>query len=219
MDPLTHAVMGASFAAGAAALRQRTREPAVATSQESARESALWVRRYAALAGAVAGLAPDIDAFIQSGDDALLVLDYHRHFTHALLLPSAAAAASGPPTVAPALGAAGLAGAAVFVAAAAGFAGAAAGFAAAGLVAAGFVAGAAFSWARAGDAETSAARAMAPPMRKTAFVMKSKFLVLASQWTDPGSIPSQPAISLRHGPSAFKAPSRLGSKARIAAIP
>jgi membrane-bound metal-dependent hydrolase YbcI (DUF457 family) len=36
------------------------------------------------MAGAVAGLAPDIDAFIQSGDDALLVLDYHRHFTHAL---------------------------------------------------------------------------------------------------------------------------------------
>ncbi len=85
MDPLTHAVMGASFAAGAAALRQRAREPAVATSQESAQESALWVRRFAALAGAVAGLAPDIDAFIQSGDDALLVLDYHRHFTHALL--------------------------------------------------------------------------------------------------------------------------------------
>lgn len=72
MDPLTHAVLGAGFAAGAAAL---SRVP---------QESALATRRYAALAGALAGLAPDIDAFIQSGDDALLVLDYHRHFTHAL---------------------------------------------------------------------------------------------------------------------------------------
>lgn len=73
MDPLTHAVMGAAFAAGAASLRALKQESAMAT------------RRYAALAGAVAGLAPDIDALIQSGDDALLVLDYHRHFTHALL--------------------------------------------------------------------------------------------------------------------------------------
>ena len=73
MDPLTHAVMGAGFAAGAAAMRL---PPA---------ESALATRRYAALAGAVAGLAPDIDVLFQSGEDALRVLDYHRHFTHALL--------------------------------------------------------------------------------------------------------------------------------------
>ena len=73
MDPLTHAVMGAGFAAGAASLRALKQE------------SALSTRRYAGFAGAVAGLAPDIDALIQSGDDALLVLDYHRHFTHALL--------------------------------------------------------------------------------------------------------------------------------------
>ncbi len=72
MDPLTHAVLGASFAAGAASLRPLRQE------------SALRRRRFAAMAGAVAGLAPDIDAFIQSGEDALLVLDYHRHFTHAL---------------------------------------------------------------------------------------------------------------------------------------
>ena len=73
MDPLTHAVMGAAFAAGAASLRALKQE------------SALRTRRYAALAGAVAGLAPDIDVLFQSGEDALRVLDYHRHFTHALL--------------------------------------------------------------------------------------------------------------------------------------
>lgn len=72
MDPLTHAVLGASVAAAAAALRRAPQESALAT------------RRHAALAGALAGLAPDIDAFIQSGEDTLLVLDYHRHFTHAL---------------------------------------------------------------------------------------------------------------------------------------
>jgi inner membrane protein len=84
MDPLTHAVMGAAFAAGAASLRPQRKESALAT------------RRFAALAGAVAGLAPDIDAFIQSGDDALLVLDYHRHFTHALLFaPLGALAVAG----------------------------------------------------------------------------------------------------------------------------
>ena len=73
MDPLTHALMGAAFAAGAASLRRQRQE------------SALVTRRFAALAGAVAGLAPDIDVLFQSGEDALLVLDYHRHFTHALL--------------------------------------------------------------------------------------------------------------------------------------
>jgi inner membrane protein len=72
MDLLTHAVMGASFAAAAASLRTR------------GQESALAVRRAAAGVGALAGLLPDIDALIQSGQDALLVLDYHRHFTHAL---------------------------------------------------------------------------------------------------------------------------------------
>ena len=41
-------------------------------------------RRLAAGIGAAAGLLPDTDALIQSGGDALLVLDYHRHFSHAL---------------------------------------------------------------------------------------------------------------------------------------
>ena len=72
MDILTHAVMGAALASSVASLRHR------------GQESALVMRRIAAGAGAVAGLLPDADALIQSGGDALLVLDYHRHFTHAL---------------------------------------------------------------------------------------------------------------------------------------
>lgn len=72
MDILTHAVMGAALAAGVASMRPR------------GQESALAMRRRAAGIGAAAGLLPDADALIQSGGDALLVLDYHRHFTHAL---------------------------------------------------------------------------------------------------------------------------------------
>lgn len=73
MDILTHAVMGAALAAGVASFR--------AGGEKSARVAR---RRVAAGVGAVAGLLPDADALIQSGGDALLVLDYHRHFTHAL---------------------------------------------------------------------------------------------------------------------------------------
>jgi inner membrane protein len=63
MDLLTHAVFGASLAAAIAPCRQR---------------------RLSAVIGAVAGVLPDADALIQSGEDALLVLDFHRHFTHAM---------------------------------------------------------------------------------------------------------------------------------------
>jgi len=63
MDLLTHAALGA---AGAAALAPRER------------------LRAAALAGAVAGLLPDIDILITSESDPLLNLEFHRHFTHAL---------------------------------------------------------------------------------------------------------------------------------------
>ena len=72
MDILTHAVMGAALAAGVASLGPCRKESVLAT------------RRLAAGIGALAGLLPDADALIQSGTDALLVLDYHRHFTHAL---------------------------------------------------------------------------------------------------------------------------------------
>ncbi len=64
MDPLTQASLGAA----AAALLCR-------------RDS---VRR-AVLVGALAGSAPDLDVLIRSESDPLLALEYHRHFTHALL--------------------------------------------------------------------------------------------------------------------------------------
>jgi inner membrane protein len=38
----------------------------------------------AAVIGAIAGMAPDLDVFISSSSDPLLFLEYHRHFTHAL---------------------------------------------------------------------------------------------------------------------------------------
>lgn len=72
MDILTHAVMGAAVAV------------AVASHRGGGEKSALARRRRAAGIGAAAGLLPDADALIQSGGDALRVLDYHRHFTHAL---------------------------------------------------------------------------------------------------------------------------------------
>lgn len=65
MDLLTHAVLGAT---GAAAM---TRTPA---------------RRTAALVGGMAGVAPDADILIASAADPLLNLEFHRHFTHALVL-------------------------------------------------------------------------------------------------------------------------------------
>jgi len=64
MDILTQAVLGATVAV------------AVAPPAE---------RRAAAAIGLIAGILPDADALIQSGSDPLLVLDYHRHFTHALI--------------------------------------------------------------------------------------------------------------------------------------
>lgn len=41
--------------------------------------------RAAALAGCAAGLAPDLDVFINSSVDTLLFLEFHRQFTHALI--------------------------------------------------------------------------------------------------------------------------------------
>lgn len=42
--------------------------------------------RRAALVGLGAGLLPDADVLIRSAADPLLVLEYHRHFTHALVM-------------------------------------------------------------------------------------------------------------------------------------
>ncbi len=63
MDIVTHAVVGAALSAAVAPSRQR---------------------RLSAGIGAFAGILADADALIQSGSDPLLLLDYHRHFTHAL---------------------------------------------------------------------------------------------------------------------------------------
>jgi len=62
MDPITHASLGAV----AAALISREREAV----------------RIAAATGAVAALAPDLDVLIRSGEDPLLSLEFHRHFSH-----------------------------------------------------------------------------------------------------------------------------------------
>lgn len=70
MDPVSHAALGASLAAALAPSHQR---------------------RLAVLVGASAALLPDADVLIQSDADPLLTLDFHRHFTHALLFIPAGA--------------------------------------------------------------------------------------------------------------------------------
>lgn len=71
MDLLTHAAIGAAGAAAIAPSR---------------------LTRVAALTGALAGLLPDIDILIASDTDALLNLEFHRHFTHSLLFVPVGAA-------------------------------------------------------------------------------------------------------------------------------
>ncbi|PXA04479.1 metal-dependent hydrolase [Coraliomargarita sinensis] len=66
MDPLTQMSVGAAAAVAVA------RKPADI--------------RHALVLGALAGGAPDLDVLIRSEEDPLLSLEYHRHFTHALLL-------------------------------------------------------------------------------------------------------------------------------------
>ena len=41
--------------------------------------------RAVAFLGCIAGMAPDLDVFVNSSSDPLLFLEYHRQFTHALL--------------------------------------------------------------------------------------------------------------------------------------
>lgn len=65
MDPLTQ------FSVGAAAAVSIARKPVEV--------------RHALILGALAGGAPDLDVFIRSSEDPLLALEYHRHFTHALI--------------------------------------------------------------------------------------------------------------------------------------
>lgn len=63
MDPVSQAVLGASFA------------------QTKANKQQLGK---AAIIGALAGMAPDLDIFISSSTDSLLFLEYHRQFSHSL---------------------------------------------------------------------------------------------------------------------------------------
>ena len=63
MDPLSQAVTGAALAGCFS--RKATMRPAL-------------------LVGALAGMAPDLDVLIRSNSDPLLMLEYHRHFTHSL---------------------------------------------------------------------------------------------------------------------------------------
>lgn len=70
MDPLTQGILGA-----------------VAAQCFARREE----QRTAALFGFVAGTLADLDVFIRSAADPLLFLDYHRHFTHALVFIPVAA--------------------------------------------------------------------------------------------------------------------------------
>ena len=69
MDPLTHASLGA-----------------VAAALFSNRRDAV---RTAVVAGALGALAPDLDVLIRSTQDPLLSLEFHRHFSHALLFAPA----------------------------------------------------------------------------------------------------------------------------------
>lgn len=62
MDPLTHALLGASVAQVALGPR---------------------LGRKAWMLGALGGMLPDADILIRSASDPLLAIEYHRHFTHA----------------------------------------------------------------------------------------------------------------------------------------
>jgi len=64
MDPITQGAFGAVFAQ----TQGKTKDLAKA-----------------AVIGALAGMAPDLDILIRSVNDPLLALQYHRHFTHSLL--------------------------------------------------------------------------------------------------------------------------------------
>ncbi len=52
-----------------------------AVAQLGAKKSEIKI---ATFIGCIAGILADADIFIQSANDPLLLLDYHRHFTHAI---------------------------------------------------------------------------------------------------------------------------------------
>ena len=65
MDPISQACFGASLAQSA-------------TNDRKKQFMALSI-------GAIAGMSPDLDIFINSNQDQLLFLEYHRQFTHSLI--------------------------------------------------------------------------------------------------------------------------------------
>lgn len=76
MDPLTHALLGASAAH-------------VAFSPKLGRRA--W------MIGAIAGMLPDVEFFIRSSEDPLLNIEVHRQFTHAFaFIPIGGAVAAAP---------------------------------------------------------------------------------------------------------------------------
>ena len=64
MDPVSQGVLG-----GVAGQLVSTRQEKVA----------------ACIIAGLAGMAPDLDVLLRSSTDPLLFLEYHRHFTHALV--------------------------------------------------------------------------------------------------------------------------------------
>jgi inner membrane protein len=80
MDPLTHALVGASAAR-------------VALARPLGRSA--W------LPGALGALLPDVDTLIRSSADPLLYAEYHRHFTHSLMMIPVGGALAALPWVIP----------------------------------------------------------------------------------------------------------------------
>lgn len=68
MDPISQGALGAAFAQAASPKRSLHKHNVAAT-----------------LAGALAGMAADLDVLIRSASDPLLFLEYHRQFTHSLI--------------------------------------------------------------------------------------------------------------------------------------
>jgi len=64
MDPISQAVIGASFSQSYS--KAATKMP------------------LALVAGTIGGMAPDLDVLIRSSSDPLLAIQFHRHFTHSL---------------------------------------------------------------------------------------------------------------------------------------
>ena len=75
MDPISQGVLGAATAQTVSGRITATELP------DKKNRGTLWL---AAIIGACAGMAPDLDVLIASPTDPLLFLEFHRQFTHAL---------------------------------------------------------------------------------------------------------------------------------------